>query len=221
MDIYHGSKDIIKKPIYGYEKPYNDYGLGFYCTKDIELAKEWSVSETLDGYVNKYKLNDKNLNILNLNNGEYSILHWLTLLLNNRQFNLRFDIQRQGKKYLDDNFRIDISKYDVIIGYRADDSYFRFASDFLENSITIDKLYKAMYLGKLGEQIVLKSERAFKQIKFVDSEKVSNVIYYPKKNSRDLKARKDYYKLEDNVDSLYIMDLIRNKVKANDKRLYL
>ena len=40
MNIYHGSKDIIKQPEYGKGKPHNDYGLGFYCTEDIEMAKE-------------------------------------------------------------------------------------------------------------------------------------------------------------------------------------
>ena len=44
QSIYHGSKDIIEKPKYGYGKRYNDYGLGFYCTDSIEMAKEWGVS---------------------------------------------------------------------------------------------------------------------------------------------------------------------------------
>ena len=35
MILYHGSKDIIEKPIYGQGKKYNDYGLGFYCTDNI------------------------------------------------------------------------------------------------------------------------------------------------------------------------------------------
>ena len=39
--LYHGSSDIIEKPVYGYGKPYNDYGLGFYCTDSLEMAKEW------------------------------------------------------------------------------------------------------------------------------------------------------------------------------------
>ena len=42
MIIYHGSKDIIKKPIYGIGNPKNDYGLGFYCTENLELAKAHS-----------------------------------------------------------------------------------------------------------------------------------------------------------------------------------
>ena len=41
--LYHGSEKIIQKPIYGQGKKYNDYGLGFYCTDSIDMAKEWGV----------------------------------------------------------------------------------------------------------------------------------------------------------------------------------
>ena len=44
MKIYHGSINIIEKPIYGYGSPYNDYGLGFYCTQEKEKAMEWAVN---------------------------------------------------------------------------------------------------------------------------------------------------------------------------------
>lgn len=221
MIIYHGSKDIIKKPIYGYGKTNNDYGLGFYCTKDIELAKEWSVDNYNDGYANKYDLDESKLKILNLNDGNYNILHWLTLLLKNREFSLRHGIQRGGKEYLLENFSIDTSKYDLIIGYRADDSYFSFASDFLSNEISINKLNEAMHLGHLGEQVVLKSKKAFKQIKYIKHEKALSDIYFPKKIKRDKQARNTYVKLNDNINNLYLMDIIRNKVTENDERLYL
>ena len=39
MILYHGSNHIIDKPLYGAGKKYNDYGIGFYCTENIELAK--------------------------------------------------------------------------------------------------------------------------------------------------------------------------------------
>ena len=54
--IYHGSKQIIKNPtLYG-GKENNDYGYGFYCTKEIELAKEWACPDNNDGYANEYLL---------------------------------------------------------------------------------------------------------------------------------------------------------------------
>ena len=54
--IYHGSDHIIEVPEYGKGKKYNDYGLGFYCTEYIELAKEWACSDINGGYANKYVL---------------------------------------------------------------------------------------------------------------------------------------------------------------------
>lgn len=43
--IYHGSNKIIQKPVFGFGKSANDYGLGFYCTEQLDMAKEWGVSK--------------------------------------------------------------------------------------------------------------------------------------------------------------------------------
>lgn len=56
IKLYHGSEKIISKPIYNYGKQDNDYGQGFYCTKEIELAKEWACQKDKDGFVNSYSL---------------------------------------------------------------------------------------------------------------------------------------------------------------------
>jgi len=56
LTIYHGSQLIIKKPVFGEGNPHNDYGLGFYCTHEIELAKEWACTEENNGHVNQYEL---------------------------------------------------------------------------------------------------------------------------------------------------------------------
>ena len=37
--VYHGSDHIIERPKYGYGKIYNDYGVGFYCTENQNMAK--------------------------------------------------------------------------------------------------------------------------------------------------------------------------------------
>lgn len=54
--LYHGSRDIIQQPVFGYGKKYNDYGLGFYCTEDINMAKEWAATANQNGYANCYEL---------------------------------------------------------------------------------------------------------------------------------------------------------------------
>ena len=220
--IYHGSKDIVKKPLYGYGKKTNDYGLGFYCTESIDLAKEWAVDFDRNGYCNCYTLEMDGLKILNLNSKQYNILHWLTILLQNRTFTVNTPLAQEAKQYLIDNFSIDYRSYDVIIGYRADDSYFSFSQDFINGSISYQQLTKAMYLGNLGEQIVLISKKAFDQIKFVEVIDAEKEIYYPSKKQRDEKARTDYFdtrKMKRNKNDLYIVDILDEEIKSDDKRL--
>ncbi|MFR7388318.1 MAG: DUF3990 domain-containing protein [Blautia faecis] len=107
---------------------------------------------------------------------------------------------------------LDISEYDVIIGYRADDSYFSFAQDFVAGVISLQKLSEAMQLGKLGEQIVLKSPQAFEKIQYVKSEPVDMQAYYIKKIERERAARKEYRmskRQKADLNELFILDIMR------------
>lgn len=220
--IYHGSSTIVQKPEFGKGNPFNDYGLGFYCTENIELAKEWACSSDNDGYANQYIFNMEGLSVLYLTSGEYNILNWLYVLLENRQFKIGSELAKQAKKYIFDNFAIDYKKYDVIVGYRADDSYFSFANAFLNNTISISQLEKAMILGKLGEQIVMISQKAFDALQFVDSASVEKEIYLPKKIARDNTAREEFRKEKSRGTVLaekYILDIMREEWKNDDARL--
>ena len=100
MILYHGSNHIIDKPLYGAGKKHNDYGIGFYCTENIELAKEWSVSDNLDGYVNIYDMDTDGLSILDINGQDYTIMHWLNILINNRIFDNSTPLEREAKRYI-------------------------------------------------------------------------------------------------------------------------
>lgn len=224
MTLYHGSLARIEKPEFGKGKIKNDYGPGFYCTKSYNLACEWaSKFQGEDGYVNKYALDTKGLKILDLSSPEYNILNWITLLLKNRTFDLKNSISVIAKEYLMENFLIDISKYDVIKGYRADDSYFSFAEDFLNNNISVEQLSRAMKLGKLGIQYVVISEKAFGQLYFVDADVVNNSKYYSLYQSRDVLARQKYRaereNVESNVHGLFVLDIVRGGIKDGDTRI--
>ena len=219
--LYHGSPSILKQPIYGYGKTYNDYGQGFYCTQHLELAKEWACSEGVDGFANKYEIETDGLNILNLSSDEYNILNWLAILLENRQLRLSSPIEKRGRDYLLKNFLIKYKQYDCIIGYRADDSYFSFARSFISNTISLKQLSYAMKLGELGEQFVLKSKKAFDVIKFIDYTIADNSIYYNKRKLRDTQARQAFFKEleEDDKNGIYIRDIINQEMKIDDLRL--
>lgn len=222
MILYHGSEKIIENPVFGKGNLRNDYGRGFYCTENEELAKEWACSNNKNGFANKYELKLDGLNILYLNSSEYHVLHWLTILTKNRTYWERNTISEKAKTYLSKHFMIDTSKYDVIIGYRADDSYFSFARDFVSGAISYKQLSEAMHLGKLGEQVVLVSEKAFQNLKYISCSPANPLIYYAKKKERDREARKEYRKAKfnDNLENeLFIIDIIREEMTGNDLRL--
>ena len=190
--LYHGSKDRIVKPLFSAGKPNNDYGLGFYCTESEELAKEWAVAKDHDGWANVYSLEDGDLTVLNLNSGQYCILHWLAVLLENRQFETEYGLPSEAKSYLTTRFAVPYKEADVIIGYRADDSYFTFAQDFISGTISYSQLATAMRLGHLGDQYVLKSRKAFDRIEYVESCPASRSDWLERKTSRDHAARQEY-----------------------------
>ena len=220
--LYHGSTNIVKQPKFGYGNPHNDYGLGFYCTEESELAKEWACSEELDGYANQYEFATEDLSILSLTGGEYNILHWLAVLLENRKFHVSAAVASSAKQYILDNFSIDYRKYDVIRGYRADDSYFSFATAFLNNTISLSQLEKAMQLGRLGEQVVLMSEKSFEALSFVQAVHTPKEIYYPKKLARDTAAREAFFRERENapvLSEIYMLDILREGWKSEDERL--
>ena len=221
--LYHGSKEIIEKPTLRGGKESNDYGYGFYCTENIELANEWACPDNNDGYANKYELDMTGLNVLDLTKLEYNILNWMALLLQFRIPKGMTPNDEMAREYILKNFSIDLTKVDVIIGYRADDSYFSFARDFLKNTITVAQLSRAMELGKLGIQVVLHSEKAFEQLKYIESTIADNETYYTKRRARDLMAKEEYREATKfssvTQDDLFIMDIIRQEVKNDDPRI--
>ena len=220
--LYHGSSNIIEKPVFGFGKTYNDYGLGFYCTDSLEMAKEWGVGKNQDGFANCYEIECDGLDILDLNAPDYCILHWLGILLQNREFDIPSPLALEAKEYLLANFAVDYKHWDAIIGYRADDSYFSFAQDFINGTISYRQLNNAMHLGKLGQQFVLKSRLPFDRIRFIGSEAAESSEWYAKKMLRDKIARREYFSVERNKrqrGDLYITQIMDEEMISNDPRL--
>lgn len=216
IDIYHGSVNVVEKPLFGEGKLFNDYGRGFYCTEHAELAKEWACSSDSDGYANHYRLDMTDLTVLNLNSPEYNILNWLAILLENRKFNVADGMPQRAKSYILENFKVDYKKYDIIVGYRANDSYFSYAGDFVNGTLSLSDLSEAMRLGKLGEQVVLKSKKAFEALTFVEAIKASREEYFAKYKTRDEEARAKYRQIATKPvaeSEIYVLDIIRNNWK--------
>ena len=220
ITLYHGSDRIIPKPEFGKGRKHNDFGLGFYCTQSQALAKEWAVSSLRNGYCNQYVLDTASLNVLNLNDPSYTILHWIAVLVEHRLFDLDTPGARRAKGYIIEHFGLNVNAYDLILGYRADDSYYDYAAAFLNNSITVEQLAQAMKLGKLGEQIVLKSAYAFSLFRFVDATAAAKDEFYIRRKQRDDEANRLYQEiLNKEEDGLYIQDIIRGAIGHDDPRI--
>lgn len=223
IKLLHGTDHIIEVPDISIGNPNNDYGKGFYCTTADEMAKEWACKKNTDGFVNIYDFNTEGLRFLNLLDGNHSVLNWIALLLKYRTFTLDSEIAVDARDYMIERYAVDLSEYDVVVGYRADDSYFQYAQSFVSNGLPLRSLNKALKLGKLGEQTVVISEKGFARLQFADAYTVDKSIYYPKFISRDTKARETYRneikKTKSYRDDIFVLDILREEMHNDDPRI--
>jgi len=220
--LYHGSEFVIDHPVFGVGKVHNDYGLGFYCTESCEMAKEWAVTEEHDGYANRYEIDLKGLRILNLAKRPYNTLHWLSVLVSNRIFDMDGDVIASAAAYLRANFPVDCESADVIIGYRADDNYFSFARGFLNGTLSYAQLCRAIRLGGLGQQVVLKSREAFARVRFLGNERALRTVCLKARRAREDAARQEFggiLRAGFQPKELYMVNIMQQEIKGDDPRL--
>lgn len=92
----------------------------------------------------------------------------------------------------------------------------------MANVISLRQLDEAMHLGKLGEQIILKSKKAFERITFLDSIPAQKEEYFAKKMIRDKEARREYRKSKKqaaDMNDIYMLDIMREGMTNGDQRL--
>lgn len=215
MIFYYGADRPIKKPIFNEGNPSNDYGLGFYLTKDRGLARLWASKFKDGGYLIEFEVEVEKLKVLNLATIEDDdVLTWLSILISHRFSKEERDENIDNINWLEHNYPFDIADYDAIVGYRADDSYFEYSRDFVKNQISLEILKKAMKLGKLGTQFVLMSKKSFDYIRFIKMEFIPNSNEY---NQFRAKTKTEYHKLkeEDNIYNTYLRDVMRGKNHGN------
>ena len=214
MKLYHGSKIILEKPIVRGSKTFNDYGAAFYTTRDLESAHQWACRNGAVGYVNSYEFNERQLKVLDLTNkDQFSVLNWLAILMHYRDLDKGFiDSFRSRLMFLEEHYFIDATKYDYVIGFRADDAYFRFPLDFVRGNITLEQLESSFKLGKLGIQYVLISDRAINRLKFINA--IPSSEAYINKYFENVKdATHRYDNLSKEEDGIRIFDIMKGLQK--------
>ncbi len=198
MILYHGSPNKMIHPIYGLGEDKHDYGRGFYLTANIELAKEWAVCrpDQSNGWVHKYELVTDDLGILDFQ--QLNVLSWLAELMKHREASDSKRYRMLAAKFIE-KYGIDTDGYDVIKGWRADASYFYIAKAFVRDEIDVDILEELLFLGDLGIQYCIKSEKGYANLHELESEllSVSFADFNDKYNERDIAARENMRKLID------------------------
>lgn len=186
MIVFHGSDHIVKTPIYMGGKSDNDYGNGFYVTEEESSARSWAAlnGNSEHSIVNRYELCIDELDILNLN--EHGVLAWIAEVVANRGIN--HEAAGIVAERLAELYKEDTSQCDMITGYRADDSYTQVIEAFLLNQINTSEVQRLFYKGTLGNQIFLKSAKAFERISWIDS---YEVIPEPEYQNADVQARRE------------------------------
>lgn len=187
--VFHGTDHILKEPKYLGGKSDNDYGNGLYTTEYEERARSWAVlnGSPEKSIVNVYDLEIDLLKILDLQ--EYGVLAWIAEVIANRGMNQ--EAAGIVGERLSAMYRVDSEKYDIIKGYRADDSYTQVVEAFLLNQISAYEVERLFYKGALGNQIFLKSQKAFEKIHWVHAYEVK-MVEDDKKT--DLYARREVNK---------------------------
>lgn len=168
--VYHGSDHILKIPAFGGGKADNDYGNGFYTTEYEDRARSWAA---LNGnpdccIVNEYELDMDHLKVLDLSHE--GVLAWIAEVVANRGMNQ--EAANMVGERLVERYRVNSDYADIIVGYRADDSYTQVIEAFLLNQLNISEVERLFYKGSLGNQIFLKSEKAFEHIRWKNAYEV-------------------------------------------------
>ena len=223
IQLLHGTDHIIEVPDIHIGNPHNDYGMGFYCTRVDEMAREWACKKNTDGFVNSYDFDTDGLKVLNLLDGTHTVLNWMALLLQFRTFKLDSEVAVDARDYLIDHYSIDLTGYDVVIGYRADDSYFQYAESFVSNTLPLQKPEQGIKAGKARRADGCHFSKGFDRLHFVNAYPVSKSVYYPKFLDRDTKARdtyrKEIKKSKSYRDDIFVLDILREEMSNDDPRI--
>lgn len=146
---YHGSYCEIQKPDLKKSRERVDFGIGFYLTEDVHVADKWAATKS-EAIRNVYQLNFEGLQVYQFSDDE----EWFDYVVANRMGDT------VPAKFLD---------YDVIIGKIADDKLFNAIDDYTSGTINKENAMKIIASMDYGLQIVLKTERAINQLKFIES----------------------------------------------------
>ncbi len=178
MILYHVGKYKIEKPDIHHGRENADFAQGFYLSDDLEFSLKWATfdSDSIT-YLNKYELDLADLKIKEFNKDR----EWFDYINKNRN---RFDDE--------------LKEFDVIIGPIANDILYDTLGLTTSGLIDLETSYKLLSLGNSYKQIVIKTEKANSNLKFIEAKelKEKDCLKLKKKMKKEEKKfQKSFYKI--------------------------
>ena len=149
MILYHTSDREIRTPDIHYGRKNADFGWGFYLTPDREFTYRWARENAV---VNVYELDENELNMHTFTRD----IHWFEYIFNNRRLR-------------------DSLAADVVIGPIANDTIFDTLGIMSSGFLKPEAAVRLLMIGPEYTQVVIKTEKALKQLRFIRSEKIERM----------------------------------------------
>lgn len=152
MHLYHVGFDSIPYPDIHYGRKNADFGQGFYLTDDKEFSYRWAKEKSgSDTILNEYELDTAGLKVTTFCRDK----DWFDYIYDNR------------------NHKPDLVNGDVIIGPIANDIIYDVLGITTSGVLPKEDSMKLLLIGPEYKQIVIKSERAVNQLKWIRSDIIS------------------------------------------------
>lgn len=153
MTLYHAGYLEIREPDIHHGRINADFGQGFYTTDDKAFAYGWAIEKPgFDVFVNLYELDEESLRIK------------------------VFEKNTDWFKYIFSNRRTkpdELAEYDLIIGPIACDTIYDTLGIITSGFLSDEEAMTLLLVGKTPRQIVLKTEKAAENLRFISSEVLS------------------------------------------------
>ena len=156
--LFHGSKNGLQSIFFDGSKENADFGKGFYLGETFNQALSF-VCENENSTVYSFKFDTTDLNICKLECN----LDWMLIICYYRGY---------LSAYKDNIILIELIKKienaDVIIAPIADNKMFYIMSQFADGDINTEVAIHSLSASSLGNQYVIKSEKALKHLKSIE-----------------------------------------------------
>ena len=186
--LFHGAKTKIEGKLgLEYSKKRNDFGNGFYCGESLEQSAMFVATYPQSSlYMLKFRRS-------NLKHKKYTVSReWMLMIAYYRGRLGEYENLDSIKKLVEENQGVD-----YIIAPIADNRMFEIIDQFIDGEITDVQCQHCLSATNLGNQYVLVSDRALKQVEILERCYLADVEkdYYLSSKQEEYEVNRDKVKL--------------------------